>query len=288
MIGLGARRARLAAALRWRPEWPLAVVVVLAWIVLAVIPGMHGEVSGLAEAAEGGRPTSGAAPSGAAAHQFAGHDHGGHRPTSDGMGSAMPTANAPAAIPGMLGALGGWTLMTIGMMVPVTLPAVRHVGLNSLRSRRRRAMAVYVAVFVGVWVAFGAVALTAERIAHETSGVDGRVLLALALTVAATWQLTRIKRRALFACRRTVPLPPVGRRADAGCARFALVQGWRCVVSCWALMLVMLVAGHAALVWMAVLTALMVVEELTRIGRRLVRPSAAPLALTAGLVALGI
>jgi predicted metal-binding membrane protein len=176
--------------------------------------------------------------------------------------------------------------MTIGMMVPVTLPAVRHVGLNSLRSRRRRAMAVYFAVFVGVWVAFGAVALAAERIAHEI--IDGRDLLALALTVAAAWQLTRIKRRALFACRRTVPLPPVGRRANAGCARFALVQGWRCVVSCWALMIVMLVAGHAALVWMAVLTALMLVEELTRVGRRLVRPSAAPLALAAGLVALGI
>jgi predicted metal-binding membrane protein len=106
--------------------------------------------------------------------------------------------------------------------------------------------------------------------------------------MAAIWQLTRTKRRALFACRRTVPLPPVGRRADAGCARFALLQGWRCVVSCWALMLIMLMVGHAGLIWMVVLTALILVEELTRLGRRLLRPSAAALAFVGGLVVLGI
>jgi predicted metal-binding membrane protein len=178
--------------------------------------------------------------------------------------------------------------MTVGMMVPVTLPAVRHVGLNSLRSRRWRAMTVYVAVYVAVWIVFGIVALTGEWTAREIAGLDGRILLALALIMAAIWQLTRIKRRAIFACRRTVPLPPVGRRADAGCARFALLQGWRCVVSCWALMLVMLMAGHAALTWMMMLTALILVEELTRVGWRLLRPSAAALAFAAGLVVLGI
>jgi predicted metal-binding membrane protein len=178
--------------------------------------------------------------------------------------------------------------MTVGMMVPVTLPAVRHVGLNSLRSRRWRAMTLYLAVYIGVWVVFGIVALIGERIAREITGLDSRVLLAFALTMAAIWQLTRTKRRALFACRRTVPLPPVGRRADAGCARFALLQGWRCVVSCWALMLIMLMVGHAGLIWMVVLTALILVEELTRLGRRLLRPSAAALAFVGGLVVLGI
>jgi predicted metal-binding membrane protein len=236
---------RVAAALRWRPEWWVAVVVALAWAALLA---------------------------GVGSHRHAAH----------------PAHTASHGPSGMLVALSGWTLMAVAMMVPVTLPAVRHVGLNSIRRRRQWAMALYSTVYIGVWVAFGVFALAGERLARQTSGLDRRVLLALVLAVAAGWQLTRAKRRALFRCQRTVPLPPVGLRADAGCARFALLQGWRCVTSCWALMAVMAVAGHANLVWMTALTVLILVEELTLLGRRLLRPSAVALTLAAVLVMLGV
>jgi predicted metal-binding membrane protein len=183
--------------------------------------------------------------------------------------------------------LPGWSLMVVAMMVPVTLPAVRYVGLNSMRGRRQRAMALYTAVYVGVWVLFGITALGTDHLLSVHLGVGDRVLLALALAVAAGWQLTRAKRRALFACGRTVPLPPAGRRADAGCVRFALLQAWRCVRSCWAIMLVMVVVCHAGLAWMVALTALVVAEELTIRGRRLTRPAAALLAAAAIAVAVG-
>jgi predicted metal-binding membrane protein len=192
---------------------------------------------------------------------------------------------------GLLGGLLGWVLMAVAMMVPVTLPAVRHVGFNSIRRRRQWAMTLYLAIYLGVWVTFGVLALAAERLARQALGLEGRVLLAFALVLAGGWQLTRVKRRALFRCRRTVPLPPVGLRADAGCARFALQQGWRCVTSCWALMVVMAVvghSGHSGLVWMTALTALTMVEELTLLGRRLLCPSAIALTLTAGLALIGV
>jgi predicted metal-binding membrane protein len=54
---------------------------------------------------------------------------------------------------------------------------------------------------------------------------------------------------------------------------------------------VMAVVGHSdhsGLVWMTALTALVMVEELTLLGRRLLRSSAAALIAAAGLVALGI
>jgi predicted metal-binding membrane protein len=177
-------------------------------------------------------------------------------------------------------------LMSVAMMVPVVLPAVRHIGFNSIRQRRQLAMFLFFVVYVGVWAAFGILALAGRRLALEALGIDARVLLAAALTIAAGWQLTRVKRRALLACRRTVPLPPVGRRADAACARFALRQGRRCVASCWALMAVMLAVQQAAVVWMVALTALMASEELTRRGRRLLPLSAAALAMAAALVAM--
>jgi predicted metal-binding membrane protein len=235
-----------AAALRWRPEWGITVVVALTWVVL-----------------------------------LATHDHRSYGP--------LPGPQRGSG--GMLVGLAGWALMAVAMMAPSTLPAVRHVGFNSIRRRRQWAMLLYFAVYMGVWVAFGVVALASERVARETLGLDRRVLLPLALVVAAGWQVTRVKRRALFACRRTVPLPPVGLRADAGCARFALQQGWRCVTSCWALMAVMAVVGHSdhsGLVWMTALTALVMVEELTLLGRRLLRSSAVALIAAAGLVALGV
>jgi len=242
-----------AAALRWWPEWPITAVVALAWVAL-----------------------------------LTGHDHQHHghaRPAVDPAHGLQPGAV------GLLAALAGWALMAVAMMAPVTLPAVRYVGFNSIRRRRQWAMTLYLAVYIGVWVAFGVLALTGAHLARERLGLDGRVLLALALAVAAGWQRTPGKRRALLRCHQTVPLPPVGRRADAGCARFALQQGWRCVMSCWALMAVMAVvghSGHAGLVWMTALTALIMVEELTLVGRRLLRPSAVALTVAAGLVAFGI
>ncbi|MEA2495443.1 MAG: hypothetical protein QOJ29_3354 [Thermoleophilaceae bacterium] len=189
---------------------------------------------------------------------------------------------------GPVAGLPGWSLMVVAMMVPVTLPAVRYVGLNSMRSRRRRAMAVYTVVYVGVWVLFGITALGTEHLLRVHLGVSHTVLLAVVLAVAGAWQLTRAKRRALFACGRTVALPPLGRRADAGCARYAVLQSWRCVRSCWAIMLVMVVVGHSSIVWMLVLTALVVAEELTVSGRRLTRPAAAALGAAALAVALGL
>ena len=184
-------------------------------------------------------------------------------------------------------ALAGWALMALAMMGPVALPAVRHVALNSLRARRQWAMALYTAVYVAVWVAFGALALLLVRGVHAALMLDDRALLVLALVAAATWQLTRAKRRAVLACRRTVPLPPAGLRADLGCARFAVAQALRCVRSCWALMVVMAFAGHASPAWMVALTALIAAEELTVAGRRRVEAFGALLALAAAAVALG-
>lgn len=240
MTSLSIGRERLALTLRWRPEWRIATVAVLAWVALLCGLGMHGAELGQHHAALG-----------------------------------------------TLSALAAWTLMVVAMMVPVTLPAVRYVGLNSMRRRQQRAMALYAAVYVGVWVLFGLSAIGVDHLLRTHLGLSDEVLLATVLALAGGWQLTRAKRRALYACGQTVPLPPLGRRADAGCARFAVLQGWRCIRSCWAIMLVMILIGHASPVGMIALTALVVAEELTVSGRRLTRPAAAVFAVAAVVVALG-
>jgi predicted metal-binding membrane protein len=117
--------------------------------------------------------------------------------------------------------------------------------------------------------------------------LDQRLLLVAALGGAAAWQLTPWKRRALFACRRTVPLPPLGRKADLACLRYGAQQGRRCILSCWPIMVVMAVAGHVHLLGMVVLAGLVVVEELPLVGWRWSRRAAVGLAVAAVFVAAG-
>lgn len=240
---------RVSIALAWRPEWPVAVLAGFAWLLLALI-SLQGDGSH-------------------AAHV--------HAPTPSALTEWTLTARTFASWTNAPGPLMSWLLMSFAMMVPATLPAVRHVALNSIDARRTRAMTVYVVAYVAVWCLFGVIAfalIEASRTMIGT-GVADRALLAIILAIATGWQLTRIKRRAIVACKRTVPLPPDGLRADRACARFGVMQAWRCILACWPLMLLMAAMPHPhPLLPMIALTAIVLVEERARIRDRLVVPIA--------------
>jgi predicted metal-binding membrane protein len=199
--------------------------------------------------------------------------------TADQAGGTFTAALASlAAWSRAAGALPGWALMTIAMMGPAALAAVRHTGLNSLRWRRRRAMAEFSAGYLAVWTAFGLVALTTAETARAVPGAQA---LALALIVAAAWQLSPIKRRCLRACHHVVPLPPRGWRAEAAAVRFGLRHGLSCLGSCWCLMLVMIAAPGSQVLWTAVLTGIVTSEKVSGRPRHAVRLGAAVLAIAA-------
>jgi predicted metal-binding membrane protein len=184
-----------------------------------------------------------------------------------------------------------WGAMSAAMMLPVALPAIRYVAFNSLPSRRIRVVATYTVAYISVWLAFGAVSTGLNRYLSDAAGLDRGLLLAVSLVAASGWQISGWKLRALYQCHRTVALPPFGSRADAACVRFALLQGFRCLRSCWALMALMSFTGHAgaqALAVAATLTALIAFEELSEDGTQVLYPSAAVLALAGGLAASGV
>lgn len=183
------------------------------------------------------------------------------------------------------GDLAMWALMSVAMMLPAAVPALAHVGTNSLRWRRQRAMATFAAVYLAVWIGYGVLLLGAAPL---WARLPGDAALACALALAAAWQLTVHKRRALRDCHRSSPLPPTGWRAVAGAGRFGLRQGGACLRSCWALMLVMAVAsGRSGMLgWMAVLTGIVMAERLARKPRRPAQLAAAALAAAAVALAL--
>jgi predicted metal-binding membrane protein len=79
-----------------------------------------------------------------------------------------------------------------------------------------------------------------------------------------------------------VPLPPRGWAANAGVARFGLVNAGACVRACWPAMLAMaFVPGSQMWIWMPALTGLMWAEKLARRPRWATRVVAAALTVAA-------
>ena len=198
----------------------------------------------------------------------------GRAATMAGMG--VPVAHQPWAA--AASGIPWWLLMTVAMMGPTALAAVRHVGLTSLPWRRGRAMAGFAAAYLTVWAAFGLLALAA---AAALPGVPGPGALAAVLAAAAAWQLTPLKWQWLRSCHRHDPLPLHGRRAAAGAVLFGLRNALSCLGSCWCLMLIMAAAPAGQLLWTTGVTGAMTAEMLARRPRRATRAVAAALGYAA-------
>jgi predicted metal-binding membrane protein len=197
------------------------------------------------------------------------------RPRSRGVYLSLAVCWGVAALAQVLGGghhagLLGWVAMAVTMMVPTLVPTVRYLVAYTLR--RRRAVWLFLAGYQAVWVAYGAVlsALPGMRWAQPA-----------ALAVAAGWQLTRAKRERLRGCRTGTVLPAHGLAADRAAAWYGLRQGWACVGSCWAMMLVMFTAHTYQAAWMVVIFAVVWAEKVQSRGRELARPTAIGFALCA-------
>jgi predicted metal-binding membrane protein len=258
------RRVDIARLISARPEIAAGAFVVVAWGLLLVLAA--------ADARRGG-----ATPAGMA---------GMSRMT--GMPGMAPTGS-PGAWVGLSRAvaeLPHWTLMTIAMMGPVALAGIRHTAINSLRWRRRRAMAEFAVAYLAVWTAFGYLALTGAGL---VSSFPGSARLAVALAVASGWEFSPLKRRCLLSCHRSLPLPLSGLPAEQGAVRFGLRHGLSCLGACWCLMLIMAAAPEGNLVWTVVLGCVIAAERWARHPRRVSRLAGGGLAAAAmGALALAL
>lgn len=178
--------------------------------------------------------------------------------------------------------------MTAAMMLPTYLPAIRYVLRNTLPGRQGRAAVECVAAYFAVWSVFGFAATLADTAVHQglAGAANTHLPFVAALVVASVWQITPKKRAFLGGCRTGRVLAAHGWKADAACIRFGVRYAVSCVGSCWALMLVMFAAGAAHLAWMILLAALVWAEKTRPFGYDLARPSAAVLAVAAGVVLL--
>ena len=187
----------------------------------------------------------------------------------------------------------GWTLMTVSMMLPSTLPLVNLFrALIAARPDRNGLVLRLVLGYLGVWVHFGAVAYRMDALVHAVVGqtpdlaANSAWIAAGILILAGVYQFTPLKHMCLDKCRSPYSFLVEhwrGRQPGADAMRLGARHGLFCLGCCWTLMLLMFAIGGANLGWMLVLGAIMAAERTTRWGRYLTRPLGAALVLWAVL-----
>jgi predicted metal-binding membrane protein len=155
-----------------------------------------------------------------------------------------------------------WALMIVAMMFPLLMPMVRHVAARSFAARRERSVGLFVAGFTVVWLAAAAassVALVVARAVLQTFHLAPWAGL-ICCGLAALWQVSAAKRRAINRCHGTVALRPWADDADRDAIGFGTLHGTRCVSSCLPVMVLPLVGGYG-LGAMAAISAILLAER---------------------------
>jgi predicted metal-binding membrane protein len=166
-----------------------------------------------------------------------------------------------------------WTVMMAGMMLPSAAPTILLYGALVRKNCARGTVLPGVWIFAGayllVWAGFSVAATLLQALLEHASLLTPAMaaasagLGALALISAGVYQLTPLKQTCLNKCRNPLEFFVTRWRAGtSGAFRMGLEHGAYCVGCCWALMLLLFVAGVMNLLWVALIAAFVFVEKL--------------------------
>src|SRR5436190_1871608 len=165
-----------------------------------------------------------------------------------------------------------WAVMMVGMMTGTAAPMLLFfAGAQAARGTRGNAVAVtlFGVGYIIVWIGFSAGAALAQWLLHQTAMLTPAMAASNArlaggiLVAAGAYQLTPVKGACLTRCR-----SPLGflmtnwRDGTLGALRMGLRHGVYCLGCCWLLMCLLFVAGVMNLMWVAALTAFVLVEKI--------------------------
>ena len=176
-----------------------------------------------------------------------------------------------------------WAVMSVAMMLPTALPMVmlfsrfwegRHPNIESVKPTL-----LLVLGYLMVWIGFGFIAALVqlwlenlELVTPVMGRMSSPIVGGLVLIGAGLFQLTPLKTACLSKCRTPMMfLNTRWREGRSGSFLMGLDNGIFCLGCCWALMLVMFVAGVMNLFWMAALAALMLAEKIVPKGDMLAK-----------------
>ncbi|MER3404865.1 MAG: hypothetical protein C4289_06610 [Chloroflexota bacterium] len=194
---------------------------------------------------------------------------------------ALDTVPAQSAAR-LLVAVTGWTVMTVAMMLPTSLPLISlFAALTRRHSGHSWLVGLLIAGYLAVWGFFGLLVHVADLGLHLAVAAAPALrdpagfLGAGTLLVAGVYQFTPLKHRCLEQCRS--PFSFVishwhGRQLRVEAFRLGLHHGRYCLGCCWSLMLLMFAVGAGNIAWMLALGAVIATEKNLPQGRRLSTP----------------
>ncbi len=175
-----------------------------------------------------------------------------------------------------------WAVMMVGMMLPSAAPMILLYAAVSRRQRRRGHVfaptGVFAAGYVVAWTAFS-LAATALQGALEQAALLSPMMAATSpylggalLVAAGVYQWTPLKHACLENCRAPAEfLSRSWRNGTGGAIAMGVHHGAYCVGCCWVLMGLLFVAGVMNLLWVAAITAFVLIEKIAPGGHRFAR-----------------
>lgn len=182
-----------------------------------------------------------------------------------------------------------WSVMMAAMMLPAAVPIAllhRRVSAhNAAQGAKAPATSLLIVGYMLVWVAFSVLATAAQIALSITLQMTSAMSLADArwaggvLIAAGLYQFTSLKQHCLTLC--SSPFVFLNHHYHPGAwgaLRMGLLHGFYCLCCCWAAMALLFVGGVMNLLWVAGLTAFVLIEKLLPFGR--------PIGLVVGALAL--
>ncbi len=185
-----------------------------------------------------------------------------------------------------------WAVMMVGMMLPSAAPMILLYAAVSRRQRGRgHALAptgVFAAGYLVAWTAFS-LAASALQWALEQAALLSPMMVGTSpylggalLVAAGVYQWTPLKHACLQNCRAPAEfLSRSWRNGTGGAVAMGIHHGIYCVGCCWVLMGLLFVVGVMNLLWVAAITALVLIEKIAP-GGYLITRAAGVLFVAAG------
>ncbi len=175
-----------------------------------------------------------------------------------------------------------WAVMMVGMMLPGAAPMILLYAAVSRRQRERGHIFAPTGVFaIGyliAWTAFS-LAATALQWALEQAALLSPMMVGTSpylggalLIAAGVYQWTPLKHACLENCRAPAEfLSRSWRNGTSGAVAMGVHHGAYCVGCCWVLMGLLFAIGVMNLLWVAFITALVLIEKIAPGGHRFAR-----------------
>lgn len=208
--------------------------------------------------------------------------------------AAMQMSQGPAP-PSLAGATAftlSWGVMMTAMMLPSAAPMIllyrgisaRAAGPNESRIPAELFALTYVALWLLTGLPVYAASVAVGNLAARSAGFAGAIPFAIAVTLfaAGAYQLSPAKRVCLRECE--APVSFLMRRWRSGyraTLQLAATHAAYCVGCCWALMVVLVVAGSMSLPWVLAIAVAVFAEKVLPGGERTARVIGVALMLAA-------